>query len=139
MSRENVEVVVGTFENTNTRDFEAVMDAFADDVVLALHRDLHGDLPVGAEGAAGKAAVGEWFGEWFRTFERDYRFEVHEARDWGDRVFIDATHHGKGRISGAPVTRRAGWVYRVRDGRIARIDAYPTPESALADAEPPSG
>ena len=134
MSRENVEIVVGTFENVNVRDFKAVMAAYADDVVLAAHGDLVG---LGTESAAGKEAVGEWFGDWFRTFERDYRFEVHEARDWGDRVFIDATHHGRGRASGAPMKGRGGWVSTVRDGLIARIDAYADPGSALADAGPP--
>ena len=134
MSRENVEIVVGTFENVNVRNFPAVMDAYADEIVLSLHGEL---VALGAEGAAGKEAVGEWFGDWFRTFGRDYRFEVHETRDWGDRVFIDATHHGRGRASGAPMSDRGGWVYTVRDGLIVRVDAYPDPESALEHAGPP--
>ena len=136
MSQRNVDVVVGTFENTNARDFEAVMGAYADDVVLGLHDDL---VALGSEGAVGKEAVGEWFGDWMRTFERDYRFEVEEARDLGDRVFVIATHHGRGRLSGAPMRRRAGWVYTVRDGHITRIDVYSDPESALRDAGPPDG
>jgi ketosteroid isomerase-like protein len=37
MSQENVEIVVGQLENTNVRDFKAVMDGYADDVILRLH------------------------------------------------------------------------------------------------------
>jgi ketosteroid isomerase-like protein len=136
MSRENVEIVVGTFEAVNVRDFPAAMSAYADEVVLVLHHDF---VALGSEGAAGKEAVGEWFGDWFRTFDRDYRFEIHEARDWGDRVFVDATHHGRGRASGAPMSGRGGWVYTVRDGQIVRIEAYPDPESALEQAGSPGG
>jgi ketosteroid isomerase-like protein len=136
MSQRNVAVVVRTFENTNARDFEAVMDAYADDVVLALHDDL---VARGSEGAVGKEAVSEWFGDWLRTFERGYRFELEEARDWGDRVFVVATHDGRGRLSGAPIRRRAAWIYAVRDGRITRIDIYSDPDSALRDAGPPDG
>src|SRR4026208_1194271 len=97
MSQENVEIVIGQLENTNARDFKAVMDAYADDVILRLHgwhRNLSGVA------AVGKEAVGEWFGDWFRTFDRDYRFEVDEARDLGDRGLIVATHHGRGPANG---------------------------------------
>jgi ketosteroid isomerase-like protein len=131
MSQENVEVVVGLFENTNARDFPAAMDAYAEDVVLALHGELRF---VGGEGAVGKEAVGEWFGDWFRTFDRDYRFEIEETRDWGDQVLVVATHHGRGRASGAPMTRRAAWIYTVRSGKIVRCDAYSEPEEALEAA-----
>ena len=131
MSQRNVDIVVGTFEAVNVRDFEAVMDAYADDVVLALHGELRG---LGADGAVGKEAVGEWFGDWFRTFDRGYRFEVNEARDWGERVLIVATHHGRGRVSGAPMAQRNGWIYTLRDDKIVRCDVYAEPELAL-DAE----
>ena len=94
MSEENVGVVIGQFANTNARDFKAVMDAYADDVILRLHDWLRN---IGGEGVVGKEAVGEWFGDWFRTFDRDYRFDVDEARDLGDRVLIVATHHGRGK------------------------------------------
>jgi ketosteroid isomerase-like protein len=134
MSRENVERVVRLFENTNARDFAAVMDAYAEDVVLAVYGAPYvvgtNDGPV----ATGKQAVGEWFGDWFRTFDRDYYFDIEETRDWGDRVLIVATHHGRGRASGAPVVRRAAWIYTLSHGKIVRCDAYPDPATALEAA-----
>jgi ketosteroid isomerase-like protein len=130
MSDENVEVVVGLFENTNARDFEAAMDAYADDVVLHLHGEVWG---VGGRGAVGKEAVGEWFGDWFSTFDRDYQFEIEQARDWGERVLIIATHHGRGRASGAPINQRTAWIYTVRGGKIVQCDAYSDPATALQE------
>lgn len=124
-----MDVVVGQFENASGRDFKAVMDAYADDVVLAFHGDSRG---IGGDGAVGKTAVGEWFAEWFGTFDPDYRIEVEEARDLGDRVLIVATHRGRGRASGAPITQRAGWVYTVRSGKVIRCDVYPDRHQALA-------
>src|SRR5205809_4027393 len=62
MPQENVEVVIKQFEDTNARDFVAVMDAYADDVTLIPH----GDLGPAEHPVTGKAAVGEWFGDWFR-------------------------------------------------------------------------
>jgi ketosteroid isomerase-like protein len=132
MSQENVEIVIGQFENTNTRDFKAVMEAWADDIVLALHGEFRGGL--GGEGAVGKQGVGEWFGEWFRTFDRDYRFEIEETRDRGDQVLIVATHHGRGRGSGVPVTLRMAFVYTLRNSKVERCDAYPDRAEALEAA-----
>ncbi|MDX6617207.1 MAG: SnoaL-like polyketide cyclase, partial [Solirubrobacterales bacterium] len=113
-------------------DFAAVMDAYADDMVLALHGGAR--ALSGGGGAVGKEAVGEWFGDWFSQFGSDYRFEIEEARDWGDRVFIVATHHGTGRASGAPVSLRAAWIYTLRDSKVVRCDAYSTAAEALEDA-----
>ena len=57
MSQQNVEIVIGQFENTNARDFKAVMEAYADDVILRLHDWLRN---IDGEGAVvGKEAVGE--------------------------------------------------------------------------------
>ena len=128
MSRENVEIVVGVFENTNARNFPAVMDAYADDVVLALRFD----LAIDAEGElVGKKAVGDWFGNWFRTFDADYHFEIDETRDWGDQVLMVATHHGRGRVSGVPVAQQGAWIYTLRDGKVVRCDAYRDRAQAL--------
>jgi ketosteroid isomerase-like protein len=121
MPGENVEVVLKQYADTNARDFTAVMDAYADDVELVLHGDKA--LALGA-GATGKEAVGEWFGDWFRQFGRDYRFEIEESREVGDRVFLLATHQGHGRVSGAPVEERWAYVYTVRDGRVSRVDVW---------------
>ena len=128
MSRENVEIVVGVFESTNARNFQAVMDAYADEIVL----ELHDDLAIDAGGpVVGKGAVGNWFGDWFRAFDSNYNFEIVETRDWGDRVLMVATHHGRGRVSGAPVAQEAAWVYTLRNGRIVRCDAYRDRAAAL--------
>jgi ketosteroid isomerase-like protein len=132
MSEENVAVVRGVFEAVNARDFAAVMDAYADDMVLALHGDNQALL--GGEGAVGKKAVGDWFGDWFSQFDSDYRFELEETRDLGDRVFIVATHNGRGRISGVPVSLRAAWIYTLRNSKVVRCDAYSTEAEALKAA-----
>jgi ketosteroid isomerase-like protein len=132
MSEENVEIVVGVWEAVNSRDFAAALDAHAEDVTLGFHGELR-HLSGGDE-ISGKKAVREWFGDWYRQFGRDYRSEIEESRDWGDRVFVVATDYGRGRASGAPITGRIGYVYTVRGGKIVRCDIYPSRETALEAA-----
>jgi ketosteroid isomerase-like protein len=128
MSRENVEVVRGQFEGVNARDFPAVMDAYAEDVVLVAHDEL---AEVWGQTAEGKEAVGERFGDWFRQFAPGYRFDIEEIRDAGERVFVAARHHGHGRTSGAPVEGWNVYVYTVRDGKVCRVEMWSDRASAL--------
>jgi ketosteroid isomerase-like protein len=127
MSQRDVAVVLDQFAAVNERDFERAMSLYAEDVELFVDRAAF------LEGGTfeGREAVGEWFGNWFRTFERDYRFEIEEARDLGDVVLMVASHHGRGRTSGAEVEGRNGYLYTVRDGKIVRAEIYPGRAEAL--------
>ena len=131
MSQRNVDLVRAQFAATNERDFPRAMSYYAEEVELVVDPDAF------LEGGTftGKHAVGQWFAGWFATFEPGYRFEIEEARDLGELVFLDVTHHGRGRTSGAEVRGRTGYLYTVRDRRIVRAELYPGPAEALAAAK----
>jgi ketosteroid isomerase-like protein len=134
VSAEDIEVVRDQFKATNERDFERAMALYSDDVVLV--------VPPG-EGIVvnpgiyeGKEAVGRWFGDWFQAFGRDYHFDIDEAREIGDLVFIHATHRGTGRASGVEVHGENSYLYRVRDGKVVGVGFYATREDARAAVGP---
>lgn len=130
MSQENVKVVRDQFAATNERDFPLAMSHYAEDVELVVDRDAFLD----AGTFKGRHAVGQWFADWFKTFEPDYRFDIDEARDLGDLVLLVATHHGRGRASGAEVHSQTGYLYRVHDGKIVRVELYRGRAEALGAA-----
>jgi ketosteroid isomerase-like protein len=130
VSQEDVQVVLDQFAAVNERDFERAMSLYADDVELVV--DSRAFLESGT--FSGREEVGAWFGNWFRTFARDYRFDIDEARDLGDAVLLVASHHGRGRTSGAEVHGHTGYLYRVRDGKVVRVELYPSREDALKAA-----
>lgn len=115
------------FAAVNERDFERAMALYAEDVELFV--DPRAYLESGR--AKGRDEVGEWFGNWFRTFERDYRFVIEETRDLGDAVLLVASHHGRGRASGAEVHGENGYLYRIREGKIVGVEIYPGRVEAL--------
>jgi ketosteroid isomerase-like protein len=127
MSQENVEIVRDQFAATNERDFPRAMGYYAEDVQLVV------DPAAFLEGGTftGRDAVGQWFGNWFATFEPGYHFDIEEARDLGGVVLLVASHHGRGRSSGAEVRAQNGYLYTVRGGKIARVEIYPSREQAL--------
>ena len=52
-------------------------------------------------------------------------------------VFVFATHGGRGRLSGAEVRGENAYLYRVRDGKVARVGFFATREEALEAASLP--
>ena len=133
MSDAPVDVLREQFTATNERDFPRAMSYYADDVVLVVEE---GFLSTGT--FEGKEAVGEWYGDWFRAFGPDYRFEIDEIRELEPGlVFMTATYGGSGRASGAVVTDRRSYLYRVEDGKITRIQFFIESEDALEAASLP--
>ena len=131
MSQADVDVVREQFAATNARDFSRAMEIYDDEVVLSVAEG----WGLGSGTFEGKAAVGEWFGDWFRQFADDYRFEIIETRDLGEGgVLLIAEHSGSGRTSGVPIASESGYLYRVRDGRIVRVELFPEPAQALEAA-----
>jgi ketosteroid isomerase-like protein len=129
MSEENVEVVVGYLEAI---DLASGIDSLADDVTFAFHGETR--HLAGAEMVSGKEAAVAWLADWFSRFEREYRMEVEEARDLGDRVLVVTHHRATGRASGVPVSTRAAQVMTLRGGKIVRQDFFASREEALEAA-----
>jgi len=130
MSQQNVDVVCDQFAATNERDFPRAMSHYAEDVELVVHPDAF--LERGT--FKGRDAVGRWFANWLTTFEPGYRFHIDEARDLGDVVVLIATHHGRGRTSGVEVQGQTGYLHRLRDGKVVRVELYPGRAEALEAA-----
>jgi ketosteroid isomerase-like protein len=129
----DVDVVLQQFAATNERDFGRAMDLYADDVTLVASPE-----SIARGVYEGKAAVGEWFGDWFRTFDRDYRFEVTEARELAEGlIFLYAKHGGSGRLSGVEVHDENAYLYRVRDGKISRVGFFVSRDEAFEAASLP--
>jgi ketosteroid isomerase-like protein len=127
MSQESLEVVQEQFENVNRRDWESVMSAYDEEVVLVAHASVGPDAGI----FDGRDAVGRWFGDWFGAFGRDYRFEVEEARSLGERVLAVAGHHGSGRASGAKVEQVTANLYTVGAGKTVRVEIYASLTEAI--------
>jgi ketosteroid isomerase-like protein len=133
MPEDPIEVIRDQYAATNERDFERAMSFYADDVVLVVEE---GFLNTGT--FEGREAVGEWFGDWFRAFASDYRFTIDEIRELEPGlVFLRATYGGTGRTSGAEVSDRRSYLYRVEEGKIARVQLFVTPEGATGAASLP--
>jgi ketosteroid isomerase-like protein len=76
-----------------------------------------------------KGAIGrDEFAEYLRGFEllwEDFRFELLELEDVGeDTALVRVRAHGRGRASGEQMELVIYHLWRFRNGRVARMDAY---------------
>jgi ketosteroid isomerase-like protein len=85
----------------------------------------------------GIAAMGKGWRDFLSAWE-EYRIEPVEYRELDEeRVFVPVIAHGRGRSSGVALERgvhdRGANLFRIRNGRVMRLEAYFVLEHALAD------
>ena len=132
MSQENVNFVRRMYEawlGEGPRAFGALLDPETE-----LHPDPDADW-VGVDRVyRGPRGFGEYMQAVYEAFE-DYRPEIQDFVDAGDKVITLAVESGRGRASGAEVrVFRTAHVWTLRDGRPVRLDLYLDRRRAFEDA-----
>ena len=122
MSQDNVEIIRGTYTAWLAGDFAAALATLDEDIEV--HPDPEaawvgiGDVYRGHDG------IRSYLRLVYEVFE-EYRPEVEQLIDAGDRVLTLAIEHGRGRGSGAEVkAQKTAHVWTLRDGRAVRLDLY---------------
>jgi ketosteroid isomerase-like protein len=132
MSQQNADVIRDHYTAVNERDFERAMSHYAEDVELV--------APAGYPVAGthrGRDAVGAWFGDWFSTFDHGTRFEFTDISEVeGGAVLLEADLHARGRASGVKVDGHVIWLYRLREGKITRVEGFESRAEAIEAAAP---
>jgi ketosteroid isomerase-like protein len=139
MSRENVEIVRALIPPPeidlvvlpqDDRAFEALADAVGD---LA-HPDLE-CVAVWQQGRVYKGLDGlrEMWRDWLEPWA-SYHSHVDQMIDAGDRVVVLAYDRGRRDDTDVEVDIRAGSVWELRDGRLARVEFFGDRDGAIAAA-----
>jgi ketosteroid isomerase-like protein len=128
VSQENVEVIRRMYERWLADD-PAVFEAMSEDIDL--HPDPAADW-VGIDDVyRGHDGVRAYLARVYEAFE-DYRPEVEDLLDAGDKVITLAIEHGRGRASGLVAeSRRTAHVWTMRAGKAVRLDLYLERSEAL--------
>ena len=128
---QNVEAYKRGLDAFNRRDVEAMLEELDPDAVL------HLALPAmfGGESTVFRGHDG------LRDFMRDldeafaeFKVEISEIRDLGERLVTIGHLHGRGKESGADVESPIGYVIDFKSGKIVRYRDYFDPKEALEAA-----
>jgi ketosteroid isomerase-like protein len=114
MSRENVEIVRRVFDAWRCGNYEAALAAYHPEVVYDATVLPEGSVYRGREGLA--EAIRVWAGTW-----TDWRWEIEELIDAGDRVLAVTRQSGRGKGSGVDVVQQTFGIFSLRDRQIVHV------------------
>jgi len=124
MSGGNVEVVREAWDAYSRGDYDRIAGFHDPHIVVVTLED----------GAVyGNNAVLANYERWDEAWE-GAKTTLDEVIGHGDRVFVAARFHARGRASGVEVETRLYEVYTVRDAKVLRIDEYATRDEAIEAA-----
>jgi ketosteroid isomerase-like protein len=124
MSQENVKLVREVFAAYERGDLSKAMSYYQPDVVFN---------PAEEPPVHGRDAVIEYVKRWEEPWD-DYKAEGEEFIDAGDCVVVTFHAKGRGRASGIEVDARSYQVYKLHNGKLARMDEYTDRREALEAA-----
>jgi ketosteroid isomerase-like protein len=127
MSQENVEIVRRLYEAFGRGDADAALTYFDPEVVMDASHRVDGRIGHGHRELI--SILGEWLGAW-----DDWREEIEEVRDLGDRVLVTSTQRGRGKGSGVEWENRFAMLYEMQRGKITRWTIYDDLREALEAA-----
>ena len=114
MSQENVEIVRRVFDAWRAGHVEAALAAYHPEVVYDATVLPEGNMYRGREGLV--EAIRVWAGTW-----TDWRWEVEELIDAGDRVLAVTRQSGRGKGSGVDVVQQTFGIFSLRDRQIVHV------------------
>jgi ketosteroid isomerase-like protein len=136
MSQGNLEIVKGMYAaaaGLETADLLAALPAMIRELC-------HEDVEWIEDPARVDSQVHVGHGGVLKSFERlvedfdEYGFELEEAVDCGDKIFVVTREGARGAASGIPVETARYQVFTFRDGKLARFEEFHDRESAARDA-----
>ena len=127
MSEQNVEVVRRMYEARDSGDAAGALAQFHPEVVI--DATARGDTAIGH----GREELAAIIAEWTEAFD-EWREEIEEMRDLGEKVYVAATQRGRGKESGVEVETRYALLYEVQDDKITRMTLFHGPSEALEAA-----
>jgi len=131
MSESDLRAIENAYQALNAGNAQAALDALDPDA------EWHESADIPETGVYhGRDAIGAWLREFLESWD-EFRQEVVEMFDAGDRVVVFLRLVAKGKLSGATVDARYAHVWTMRNGKGIRVDGYVNRDEALEAAREP--
>lgn len=129
MSQENAEIARRGYEAFNRGDLDGMVADFAPNIEYVTT----GQVPGVDAAYRGPEGLTEFLGWMWGEFEEP-RIEVHELTEAGNHVLAEVTLRRRGKQSGVETNWNVWHMWTLRDGQIARGQAFTSRDDALEAA-----
>jgi uncharacterized protein len=125
----NVEALRPVYEEWGRGNWQPRFDVYAEDMEWGWSDEFPGLAGVSRDPETRSSRVREWLSPW-----EDWRCEAEEFIASGEFVVVLTRYTGRGKGSGVAVDTRGAHVWKLRDGRVIRLEVFSSRERALAAA-----
>ena len=129
MSQENVEIARRAVSALNRGDIPGLLDEYEEDIEIVLARSATPEP--GAH--RGRAAAEKFLRDIWATIE-NFKADVSEMREVGERILFLVHFYGRGAGSGVDVREEYSWIYSFSANKISRLEVYGSWDEGLAAA-----
>lgn len=127
MASENLEIVRGGISAVNSRDLDAIVGYWTEDVVFDWSRSISPYSGV----YSGRPQVRRFLDSFFEAWEEVWWDPQELIEVAPDKVVIDNVVRGRGRGSGVEIQGRGGHVWTLREGKVSSVCLFQSRDEAL--------
>jgi|SRR5215211_9463414 len=129
MQLSNVEALRPVYEEWARGNWAPRFDVYAEDMEWGWSDEFPGLAGVYHDPGSRSRRLLEWLSEW-----EDWRCEAEEFVTNGEFVVVLARYTGQGKESGVTVDSEGAHVWRMRDGKVIRLEVFSSRRRALEAA-----
>ena len=132
MAPGNVDLIRPIFEEWGRGNWAPRFEVYDPDMEWGWSDEFPGLAGVYRDGESPNSRMRAWLGPW-----EHWRAEADEYLELGDHVVVLTTYHGRGKGSGVEIVQKGAHVFRLRDGRVVRLEIFASREKAIASVPAP--
>ena len=126
MSKQNVDALRPIYEEWGRGNFRPMFDVYDPEMEWGWSPEFPDLAGVYRDPAERNKRLHEWLSPW-----EYWTCEVEEFIEHGDFVVAIARYRGRGKGSGVEVDTRGAHVWKLRGGRVVRLEVFADPAKAL--------
>jgi ketosteroid isomerase-like protein len=127
----NADLVRPIYDEWGQGNFAPNFEVYADDMEWGWSEEFPGLAGVYRDSSDPNPRLQAWLSEW-----EEWRAVPEEFLELGDWVVVLASYRGRGRGSGVEIEQSGAHVFKLRDGKVVRLEIFASRERALASVPP---
>lgn len=123
----NADLIRPIYDEWGRGNFSPNFEVYADDMEWGWSEEFPGLAGVYRDSSDPNPRLQTWLSEW-----EEWRAVPEEFLELGDYVVVLASYRGRGRGSGVEIAQEGAHVFKLRDGKVVRLEIFASRERALA-------
>jgi uncharacterized protein len=123
----NVDLIRPIYDEWGQGNFSPNFEIYAEDMEWGWSEEFPGLAGVYRDPSDPNPRLQAWLSEW-----EQWRAVPEEFLEFGDHVVVLASYRGRGRGSGVEIVQEGAHVFKLRDGKVVRLEIFASRELAIA-------